>query len=880
MVKSASVHTRLSPGSGLIIAGAILLVGIVTLSMYQDGRDLGAQVGGDFPGTLIDADAMQTFAQCFGPDDCKIVYMRAPFSGAPQIVFVDCDDYRCEERSEKVIRTLESVPSTMSMRCGDSAHCNIAYHDYADGGYRLQYIHCTDEDCGTNQSTTLSLYDIPRSMDMDCGSATDCSLLMMIGQDIRVIACTNDSCSLGGFLRTNLNIGRISCPTPATCRISSTALTAGNSNYFSCSTMGCSIYQERNLLLTGDIECKDANTCALVSRNMQDTKQYAYCADASCQNVTYRTLFEAQDPFATLDNHYIYNTEKNLVACHDATCANGSVFHLTIANHSDFGLACHDDPFCSISYVNDSYDLYFYYCIGRQNCPSNGSSDSSAIACPEYGPPPAGCSYSCSMIGGCNTCEPVCPGSSSSSACSDLPAEIPGCAYICPATLPNECPTCFNQCPSSSSSAPQSSSASSAIPASSSISSSFLQSSSQASSSTAPPAVSSSNSSKPGSSSAAAIVFSSASSKTSAGSPSSSAAAVTLASSSRQAAPAPVSSSAPACSANGQTCQSNGQCCSNICAQGKCSATAPVSQAQASSSVGAPKPLMTAVNKPVCGNGKIEAGEACNDGNANDGDRCSNACVVAQCGDGKLQDGEQCDDGNRNNGDGCDGACIRQAPNPVPQSGPQPGRPSSASAATPIPLVAIAPEILNPAAPPPSSASSAMPAPVAVPAPICGNGRMERGEECDDGNLRPGDDCSERCLRVLCGNGRVEGNERCDLGGSNSNFPDAFCRPDCTLGRCGDSILDGMETCDDGNSRDEDGCSALCQQELPRTQTLPASLFEAPIGKQPAQRAQETAQVLPASPAPTVPDTGPESLVVMASGAAAGWAWIRRRKMR
>lgn len=70
------------------------------------------------------------------------------------------------------------------------------------------------------------------------------------------------------------------------------------------------------------------------------------------------------------------------------------------------------------------------------------------------------------------------------------------------------------------------------------------------------------------------------------------------------------------------------------------------------------------VNSPscrgsFCGDGVLDAGEACDDGNIIDGDGCSASCTVeAFCGDGKLDPGEQCDDGNTLNGDGCSAVCT------------------------------------------------------------------------------------------------------------------------------------------------------------------------------------------------------------------------------
>ena len=56
----------------------------------------------------------------------------------------------------------------------------------------------------------------------------------------------------------------------------------------------------------------------------------------------------------------------------------------------------------------------------------------------------------------------------------------------------------------------------------------------------------------------------------------------------------------------------------------------------------------------ACGNGQVEAGEACDDGNEISTDSCTTGCTVAVCGDGTtrtdLSAGEEgyeaCDDGN------------------------------------------------------------------------------------------------------------------------------------------------------------------------------------------------------------------------------------------
>lgn len=69
----------------------------------------------------------------------------------------------------------------------------------------------------------------------------------------------------------------------------------------------------------------------------------------------------------------------------------------------------------------------------------------------------------------------------------------------------------------------------------------------------------------------------------------------------------------------------------------------------------------------------------------------------------------------------------------------------------------------------------------------CGNGILEGVEECDDGNLLDGDDCSAIC--------EIE-----------------FSLP--VVGICGDGTVDSGEQCDDGNNINGDGCSAMCEDEV------------------------------------------------------------------
>ena len=60
----------------------------------------------------------------------------------------------------------------------------------------------------------------------------------------------------------------------------------------------------------------------------------------------------------------------------------------------------------------------------------------------------------------------------------------------------------------------------------------------------------------------------------------------------------------------------------------------------------------------VCGDGIVDAGEACDDGNLVDADGCDVNCQPTGCGNGHVTAGEECDDGNRADGDGCPATCA------------------------------------------------------------------------------------------------------------------------------------------------------------------------------------------------------------------------------
>ena len=105
----------------------------------------------------------------------------------------------------------------------------------------------------------------------------------------------------------------------------------------------------------------------------------------------------------------------------------------------------------------------------------------------------------------------------------------------------------------------------------------------------------------------------------------------------------------------------------------------------------------------------------------------------------------------------------------------------------------------------------------------CGNGTIEMGEDCDDGNEVNTDGCTIGCTVARCGDGATrtdlivgdDGFEACDDGNDNTNDG---CTNRCTIAVCGDLVVRtdvsegglGFESCDDGNQIDEDACLSNC----------------------------------------------------------------------
>ncbi len=205
----------------------------------------------------------------------------------------------------------------------------------------------------------------------------------------------------------------------------------------------------------------------------------------------------------------------------------------------------------------------------------------------------------------------------------------------------------------------------------------------------------------------------------------------------------------------------------------------------------------------ACGDGVVEANEACDDGNDNDSDACLSTCVIASCGDGLVQDdAEACDDGNDSDSDACLSTCVF--------AGCGDG------------LVQDDVETCDDGNDATNDNCPSGPLGTCHPA-SCGDGLVQDDvEACDDGNDATNDNCPSgplgTCQLAVCGDGLVfEGVEACDDGNdaTDDNCPSGTLGT-CQLAICGDGFVKQLgpgpkEACDDSNASDVDLCASICQ---------------------------------------------------------------------
>jgi cysteine-rich repeat protein len=165
-----------------------------------------------------------------------------------------------------------------------------------------------------------------------------------------------------------------------------------------------------------------------------------------------------------------------------------------------------------------------------------------------------------------------------------------------------------------------------------------------------------------------------------------------------------------------------------------------------------------------CGDGTKDESEECDFGVGNDNtipDTCRTDCRLPHCGDGvrDVSAAEECDDGGRCNGGRNDGARC-----------------------TSVNSMSVCGAGINCTTRNDNGCSDAC---RVIPF-TCGDGVLDIGEECDDGDADSTDDCVV-CRNAACGDGAVR---------------------------------QGVEECDDRNTVSGDGCSALCERELLTTLSI------------------------------------------------------------
>ena len=291
--------------------------------------------------------------------------------------------------------------------------------------------------------------------------------------------------------------------------------------------------------------------------------------------------------------------------------------------------------------------------------------------------------------------------------------------------------------------------------------------------------------------------------------------------------------------------------------------------------------------------------------------------VISSCGNGVIDAGERCDDGNTKSDDGCDRLCIKEMGFECS------GQPSKCEMLIPMPGTRNENTVPEPEIEPPFPLSDSEPEPVPVPAldlepaPVmtrvnpslenstcsecanCGGGMPENCSESECESLGdclfleifPGMALCEPDLHACsfrgvtngggtgsvqtdpsvfiqgrsqprnipapepvqnfpqqyygkmvptpaqmgpaCGNGRRDAGEQCEDGNVISGDGcSAVCTMETsTIISCGDGVIAGTEQCDDGNLKNGDGCSKKCLLE---SANEPAPSYpSAPVFNQP-----------------------------------------------
>jgi cysteine-rich repeat protein len=252
-------------------------------------------------------------------------------------------------------------------------------------------------------------------------------------------------------------------------------------------------------------------------------------------------------------------------------------------------------------------------------------------------------------------------------------------------------------------------------------------------------------------------------------------------------------------------------------------------------------------------------------------DYCSGGkCTVPMCGNGKTEPGEQCDDAGLNGtkNSGCKINCTFACVTPATDCG-TPDACEKYTCSTAHICTQVADPAQNGNSCPGGATYVCKDGACAPPTSVCGNGTVETGEDCDFGtaNNGPNKGCEANCkfsctAAASCDDGNAcNGTESCDpvtvgtgngkkcnagtaLGDGtacgtgkicltrvcqNSTCGDGYidagkgetCEPPssatcdsmCHSIVCGDGVRAASEQCDDGNKTNLDGCDSACKFE-------------------------------------------------------------------